>query len=57
VRRCLEAGSAAPRFVINVGGQLTHDIPVAHLEYYLAVRKRLGGRWRDLRRARLTITT
>ena len=57
VRRCLEAGSAAPRFVINVGGQLTHDIPVAHLEYYLAVRQRLSRRRRDLRRARLTTTT
>lgn len=47
VRRCLEAGARAPRFVINVGGQLTHDIPVAHLEHYLNVRKRLSRELAD----------
>ncbi len=40
VRRCIEAGARAPRFVINIGGQLTHDIPVANLAHYLNVRKR-----------------
>ncbi len=47
VRRCIEAGSKAPRFVINVGGQLTHDIPVEHLEHYLNVRKRLSREYAD----------
>jgi hypothetical protein len=28
--------------VVNVGGGLTHDIPVAHLEYYLELRKNLA---------------
>jgi hypothetical protein len=42
VRRCLEVGSRARRFVVNVGGGLTHDIPVAHLEYYLELRKNLA---------------
>ena len=41
VRRCVETGAAARRFVINVGGQLTHDIPIVHLEHYLAVRKQI----------------
>jgi len=44
VQRCLEVGAMARRFVVNVGGQLTHDIPIAHLEHYLAVRKRLSRR-------------
>jgi hypothetical protein len=39
VRRCIEAGARAPRFVANVGGQLTHDIPRFHLETYLDARK------------------
>jgi hypothetical protein len=42
VERCLAAGSRAPRFVVNIGGQLTHDVPVDNLEYYLNVRKRLS---------------
>ena len=42
VRRCIEGGSRAPRFVVNVGGQLTHDIPVEKLDHYLNVRKRLS---------------
>ena len=42
VRRCVEAGCRAPRFVVNVGGQLTHDIPIANLETYLDCRKRLS---------------
>lgn len=41
VRRCIEIGSRAPRFVLNPGGALTHDIPVSHLEYYLNLRKDL----------------
>jgi hypothetical protein len=41
VRQCLEIGSRAPRFVANVGGGLTHDMPVKHLEAYLAIRSRL----------------
>ncbi len=46
VRHCMQAGAAARRFVVNVGGQITHDIPVKHLEYYLDLRKRLA---RELR--------
>lgn len=42
VHRCLEIGAKAPHFVINVGGQLTHDIPIAHLEHYLKLRKQLS---------------
>lgn len=41
VQRCVESGKAARRFVVNVGGQLTHDISIEHLEHYLAVRKKL----------------
>jgi len=49
VRACLEVGRHAPRFVVNVGGGLTHDIPIPHLEAYLAVRRRLC---REVRRGR-----
>jgi hypothetical protein len=42
VQRCLEVGCRAPRFVVNVGGQITHDIPVEHLEHYLSIRKQLS---------------
>jgi hypothetical protein len=41
VRRCIEAGKTARRFVANVGGQLTHTIPIEHLEWYLNVRRQL----------------
>ena len=41
VRGCIEVGKQAPRYVMNVGGGLTHDMPVAHLESYLAIRKKL----------------
>ena len=41
VRTCLEIGSRAPRFVVNVGGGLTHTMPVEHLEFYLNLRKQL----------------
>ena len=39
-RQCIEIGSRARRFVVNAGGQLTHDIPIDHLEAYLSVRRR-----------------
>ncbi len=42
VRECMEVGSRARRFVVNVGGGLTHDIPVEHLEHYLSLRKELA---------------
>ena len=41
VRECIDVGRHAPRFVINVGGGITHDMPVAHLEAYLKIRSRL----------------
>jgi hypothetical protein len=40
--RCMEIGSRARRFVVNVGGGLTHDMPVEHLEHYLSLRRRLA---------------
>jgi hypothetical protein len=39
--RCLRIGAGARRFVVNIGGGLTHDMPVENLETYLQVRKRL----------------
>jgi len=41
VRECIDTGRHAPRFVMNVGGGLTHDMPVEHLEAYLKIRSRL----------------
>jgi len=41
VRRCIEIGKEAPRFVINVGGGLTHDMSIEHLEAYLKIRSKL----------------
>ena len=41
VRQCVETGKHAPRFVMNVGGGLTHDMSVEHLEAYLKIRSRL----------------
>ena len=41
VRRIVDIGRHAPRFVFNVGGGLTHDMPVLHLQAYLDIRKRL----------------
>jgi hypothetical protein len=41
LERCIKIGSRARRFVLNVGGQLTHDIPVEHLEIYLNMRRDL----------------
>ena len=46
VTRMLEIGARAPRYVANVGGQLTHDIPTAHLLTYLETRKALCRRVR-----------
>ena len=40
-RRCISIGSKARRFVMNVGGGLTHDMPVGNLEAYLKLRKEL----------------
>jgi len=42
VKQCLEIGSRAPRFVMNVGGGLTHDMPIENLEFYLSLRKELA---------------
>jgi hypothetical protein len=44
--QAMRTGSRARRFVVNVGGQLTHDIPVKSLMAYLDTRKRLA---RELR--------
>ena len=41
VAECIETGSRARRFVVNIGGGLTHDMPVHHLEHYLEIRKKL----------------
>jgi len=41
VRRIVDIGRHAPRFVFNVGGGLTHDMSVPHLLAYLDIRKRL----------------
>ncbi len=41
VRDCLAVGSRARRFVANVGGGLTHNAPIEHLEAYLKLRKQL----------------
>lgn len=41
VTRCIRIGSRAPGFMVNVGGGLTHDIPMQNLEYYVSLRKRL----------------
>jgi uroporphyrinogen-III decarboxylase len=41
VRRCIEVGRSVPGFVANVGGGLTHQIPVDHLKAYLDLRKQL----------------
>lgn len=38
----MRIGAEARRFVVNVGGQLTHDIPVDNLKLYLDTRKRLA---------------
>ncbi len=40
-RRCIEVGKRARRFVVNVGGGLTHDMPVEFLEQYLRLRREL----------------
>ena len=48
VRSCMEIGSRARRFVVNVGGQLTHDIPIEHLEAYLSLRRRLARQTRHV---------
>ena len=41
VRECIDTGKHAPRFILNVGGGLTHDMPVDHLEAYLQIRSQL----------------
>ena len=41
LRECIETGKVAPRFVMNVGGGLTHDMSIPHLEAYLKLRKKL----------------
>ncbi len=45
-RRCIEIGSRAPRFVVNIGGGITHDMSASSLEQYLKVRKQWCGAMR-----------
>ncbi len=40
VQSCIRAGAPAPGFVLNVGGGLTHEIPLPNLRHYLEVRKK-----------------
>ncbi len=47
VSRCMRAGARARRFVVNVGGQITHTIPIANLEHYLRVRRKLAREIRN----------
>jgi hypothetical protein len=42
VTHCMEVGAKAPRFVVNVGGGITHDISPDNLLFYLDLRKRLA---------------
>ena len=46
--RCIEIGCQAPRFVVNIGGGLTHTMPVRNLEAYLALRRNLCRRARQI---------
>ncbi len=39
VRQCVTTGARARRFVCNVGGGITHDIPADNLSTYLRVRQ------------------
>ena len=41
VRQCIEVGKNAPRFMMNVSGGFTHDMPIGHIEAYLRVRSKL----------------
>ena len=41
VENCIAIGSRARRFVFNVGGQITHDMSIENLEYYLSLRREL----------------
>ena len=41
VRDCIEIGKHAPRFIMNVGGGLTHDMSIENLTAYLNLRSRL----------------
>jgi hypothetical protein len=41
VQRCIDIGRQIPGFVANVGGGLTHQIPVENLEIYLELRNLL----------------
>ncbi|MEX0324649.1 MAG: uroporphyrinogen decarboxylase family protein [Puniceicoccaceae bacterium] len=41
VRHCMEVGRHIPGFVANVGGGLTHQIPIRNLESYLRLRRDL----------------
>jgi hypothetical protein len=41
VTRAIEIGRTLPGFVANVGGGLTHQMPLENLQYYLELRKRL----------------
>jgi hypothetical protein len=42
VTRTMQIGARAPRFVVNIGGQLVHTMPIEHLEFYLNLRKKLA---------------
>ncbi|MEX0332688.1 MAG: uroporphyrinogen decarboxylase family protein [Puniceicoccaceae bacterium] len=41
VEHCLLVGKEVPGFVVNVGGGLTHQIPIDNLRYYIDLRKKL----------------
>jgi uroporphyrinogen-III decarboxylase len=41
VTRCLEIGREVPGFVANVGGGLTHQIPIDHLDFFINLRRNL----------------
>lgn len=41
VEDCMQAGKDVPGFVVNVGGQLSHQIPIENLKYYIDLRKKL----------------
>jgi hypothetical protein len=42
IQRCYDIGRHVPGYVANVGGGLTHQIPIPHLESYLDIRRQLS---------------
>lgn len=41
-KQTMTIGAKARRYVVNVGGQITHDIPLANLKAYVETRKHLA---------------